>query len=120
MAKFEFIEDIECWRLARYLARDIYKLTEEGKLCKDFVMKGQLRRASLSVMNNIAEGFGRRTDAEFARFLDIGVGSLTEVHSMYYLMDDLNYLETKLVESYFKRFKELRYKMLGLIRYLRK
>lgn len=71
MAKVERFEDLRCWQEARVLVKEIYLLSENGKLEKDFDTRSQLRRAALSVMNNIAEGFGRYSNKEFIRYLDI-------------------------------------------------
>lgn len=84
-------EDLRIWQDARRFANAIYEATEE---LRDFEFKDQLRRAALSVMNNIAEGFERETDADFARFLDIAKGSCGESRSMLYLAEDRSYAST--------------------------
>jgi len=71
MAKIERFEDLECWKAARELVNFVYEVSETGKLKRDFDTKSQFRRAALSVMNNIAEGFTRLSPKEFMRFLDI-------------------------------------------------
>jgi len=65
MAKVDKFEDLECWKSARQLVKMVYQFSETGKLAKDFSTKDQIRRASLSTMNNIAEGFGRHGNKEF-------------------------------------------------------
>ena len=88
MSKVERFEDLPVWREARALANSIYDCTEG---LKDFAFPDQLRRAAISAMNNVAEGFERRTDADFAHFLDIAKGSSGEIRSMFYLGEDRHY-----------------------------
>jgi four helix bundle protein len=66
--------------------------SDSGKLSKDFDLRSQLRRAAVSSMNNIAEGFGRFSDAEFIHFLDVSQSSTGEVKSLTYCLEDLNYI----------------------------
>ena len=75
MAKIEKFEDIEAWKKARELAREIYAISNEGLFARDFGLRDQIRRAAVSVMSNIAEGFERGGDVEFRRFLSIAKGS---------------------------------------------
>lgn len=82
-------EEIVGWQKAKELTLNIYKLFGE---CKDFGFRDQIQRASVSVMNNIAEGFERSTDKEFRHFLYIAKGSCAEVRSMLYLACALGYL----------------------------
>lgn len=92
MAAFKRFEDIQAWQLGRELNRVVYGLTSDGAFARDFGLKDQIRRASISVSSNVAEGFGRRSPKEFARFLDIALGSAAEVQSQLYLALDLGYL----------------------------
>ena len=84
--KFNCFEEIFSWKKARELALIIY---QEFKNCRDFSFRDQIRRASISIMNNIAEGFERRGDKELKKFLFIAKGSCAEVRSMLYLARDL-------------------------------
>ncbi len=119
MAKIEKFEDLKCWQAARELVKMVYVGCEEGKFVKDFDTKSQMRRAALSTMNNIAEGFGRGSDKEFIRFLEIAQSSAMEVKSITYVLIDLNYLpEDKIIEIS-KKAEETKSITLGLIRYLR-
>jgi four helix bundle protein len=96
MAKVERFEDLRCWQEARILVKEIYLLTERGKLAKDFDTRSQLRRAALSMMNNIAEGFGKYSNNEFIRYLDIANNSASEVKvSFMYLLTWVILLRTK-------------------------
>jgi len=85
-------EDLRIWQDSRVQANAVYDLFGEESLAKrDFVFRDQLVRCAISVMNNIAEGFERRSDPDFARFLDIAKGSNGEVRSMLYLAEDRGY-----------------------------
>ena len=72
MALVESFEGLFCWQAARKLVGMVYSSCEEGRLSKDFETRGQLKRAALSSMNNIAEGFGRSSIRESIRYLEIG------------------------------------------------
>jgi four helix bundle protein len=82
-------EDLRIWQEARKLVKEIYK---NFRLCKNYSFCDQIQRATLSIMNNIAEGFGRKTKKDFAHFLDLAKGSSHEVKSMTYAAEDLGYL----------------------------
>lgn len=90
--KIERFEDIVAWQKAKELTLLIYK---EFKQSKDYSFKNQLERASVSVMNNIAEGFERQTNKEFKNFLFIAKGSCGEVRSMLSVAKDLGYINHK-------------------------
>lgn len=86
-------EELEVWRRARLLARRVYRFTGEGAFARDFALRDQIRRAAISVMSNIAEGFERRSRREFAQFLSIARGSVAEVRSQLHLAIDLGYVD---------------------------
>jgi len=92
MAGIKRFEDIKAWQKARALVRDIYEVTSKGNFAKDYSLKDQIRRASISVMRNIAEGFSRQTDREFIQFLHVAKGSTSEVRSQLYVALDLKYI----------------------------
>ncbi|CAN5373619.1 hypothetical protein BH09BAC3_BH09BAC3_12960 [soil metagenome] len=83
-------EDLDCWKKSRELVSLVYSLSDTGKFSKDYALKDQVRRAAISTMNNIAEGFGRNGNKEFIRFLDISQSSSIEVMSITYVLEDLN------------------------------
>jgi four helix bundle protein len=85
----ESFEDLRIWQDARELVKHIYS---DFKGNRDYGFCDQIQRAGVSIMNNIAEGFERHSDTEFARFLNIAKGSAGEVRSMYYAAEDLNYV----------------------------
>ncbi len=92
MGRIDRFEDIEAWQRARDLTRLIYHLTRREPLCKDWDLQRQLRRASVSIMANIAEGFGRKSSKEFANYLNMAHASAAEVQSRIYVALDQNYL----------------------------
>jgi len=85
-------EEIEAWQTARELTKLIYSLTEESKFARDFGLKDQIRRASVSIMSNISEGFESQTQAQFIRYLGIAKASAGEVRSQIYVSRDLDYI----------------------------
>jgi len=88
--KIDKFEDIQVWKKAKELTIFVYRAFE---ISKDFAFRDQIQRASVSVMNNIAEGFERKSDKEFKQFLFIAKGSAGEVRSMLYLALELRYLK---------------------------
>ena len=96
MSRAERFEDLRIWQEARVLVRAINAATRE---LRDFGFRDQFRSAALSAMNNIAEGFERRTDADFAHFLDIAKGSSGEVRSMTYVAEDESRLSVDQAEK---------------------
>lgn len=85
-------EDINAWQTSRELTRMVYALTEQGKFAKDFGLRNQIQRASVSVMSNIAEGFESRTQAQFLEYLGRSKASAGEVRCQLYIALDLGYL----------------------------
>ncbi|RLB79363.1 MAG: four helix bundle protein [Deltaproteobacteria bacterium] len=92
MASIEKFEDIEAWQKARELTREIYRLTNQRAFAKDFGLRDQARRAAVSIMSNIAEGFGRGGNREFIQFLSMAKGSVSEVQAQLYVAVDAGYL----------------------------
>lgn len=119
MSKIEKFEDLECWKEARKLVKTVYQITNKGVIIKDFDFKSQIRRASISVMNNIAEGFGRYSNKEFIRFLEYSSSSASEVKSMCYLLQDLDYTTQKDNKELIEQTEKTRRMVLGLLKYLR-
>ncbi len=103
MATIKRFEEIKAWQEARELVRLVYSMTGQGGLTRDFGLKDQLRRAAVSVGSNIAEGFARSGNKEFARFLWIARGSAAEVQSQAYTAKDIGYFsEEQFVKVYDK------------------
>jgi four helix bundle protein len=118
MSKVKRFEDLRCWQAARKLVKEIYLISEYGKLSKDYDTRSQIKRAALSTMNNIAEGFGKYSSKEFIRYLDIANNSASEVKSILYVLLDLNYLEPDKIEDLQNKTDEVKALSLALIRYL--
>src|SRR5437763_9647771 len=106
MATFKRFEDILAWQRARESTKLAYEMTADGNFSKDFGLRDQLRRASVSIMANIAEGFGRRSDKEFANFLNMAHGSAAECQSHLYVALDLNYISQSAFDSLYRAFEE--------------
>ena len=91
MAKIKKFEDIESWKRARILTKQIYEITSMGKFGRDFGLEDQIRRAAVSVLSNIAEGFERGGDQEFLQFLAVAKGSCGELRAQLYVALDQEY-----------------------------
>jgi len=85
-------DEIQAWQTARELTRLVYRLSGQGVFAKDFGLRDQIRRAAVSVMSNIAEGFESQTQAQFVRYLSLSKGSAGEVRSQAYVAMDLEYI----------------------------
>lgn len=96
----------------------VYEASNEGPMAKDFDMRSQIRRAANSTMNNIAEGFGRHSNKEFVRFLEISSSSAIEVKSVSYAALDLNYWNQQTVTKIQEKAESVKALGLGLIKYL--
>ncbi|MEK7658220.1 MAG: four helix bundle protein [Patescibacteria group bacterium] len=93
MATIKKFEDLICWQKARILTKEIYKITKIGDFNKDRGLANQIQRAAVSVMANIAEGFGRGTKQEFINYLFIAKGSCVEVQNHLYVALDAGYMD---------------------------
>lgn len=91
-AKVNKFEDLIAWQKAHLLATTIYQLTSKESFSRDFGLKDQIQRASVSVMSNIAEGFERYSRTEFRQFLSIARGSVAEVRSQLHIAKSLGYI----------------------------
>lgn len=120
MAKVDSFEDLEVWQQARALAANIYALTKTGEFSKDFGLRDQIRRAAVSIVSNIAEGFGRSSNAEFCRFLEIASGSASEVQAQLYIALDLGYLTAEQFGEVFSDVKRIGQMLTKLMQYLRR
>ena len=111
-------EQIISWQKARELNKIIYRLTQKGQFSKDFGLSDQIRRASISISSNVAEGFGRKTNKEFIYFLNIAQASCYEVKSQLYLAFDLEYLNKEEFENTYNLCEEISKTIFGLIKHL--
>ena len=117
-ASLERFEDIVAWRKARELVKEVYDLTSRDTFSRDYGLRDQIRRAALSVMSNIAEGFGRGGNKEFIRFLCIAKGSAHEVRSEFYAALDAGHIQSKEFDSLYQLCEETERLIAGFIRYL--
>lgn len=114
-------EDLEIWKTAQIIISDIYNLIcSNVKFQKDFGFKDQLQRAVISIANNIAEGFERRTNKEFINFLYYAKGSAGEVRSMLYTAKKINYISESEFNIFTDRIIELSKHISNFIKYLRR
>ncbi len=120
MSKIHRFEDIEAWQMARTLTGDVYKCTLKDGFDKDYGMKDQIRRAAVSIMNNIAEGFERGSNKDFAKFLFISRGSAGEVRSLLYVAKDLGYISAEEFEENKALCCRIGGALWGLIQHLKK
>jgi four helix bundle protein len=105
--RIEKFEDLIAWQKARVLTKEIYQITRMGEFAKDFGLSGQIQKASVSIMSNIAEGFERGGRAEFHQFLSIAKASCAEVRSQLYVALDIGYLENNKFRNIMKKAEEL-------------
>ena len=92
MASIEKFEDIEAWKKSRELTRLVYEVSNAGRFAKDFALRDQMRRSSVSTMSNIAEGFERGGDQEFIQYLSMAKGSCGETRAQLYAALDQGYV----------------------------
>ena len=105
--KVERFEDLIAWQKARQLTVDIYRITAHGEFAKDFGLRDQIRRAAVSVMSNIAEGFDRGSRSEFHQFLVIAKASCAEVRSQLYVAQDVGYIDQETFDTISSSTSEL-------------
>jgi four helix bundle protein len=116
--KIKRFEDLESWKKARKLTNTVYEATAKGRFMRDFGLKDQIRRAAISILSNIAEGFERGGDKEFLQFLAVAKGSCGEVRAQLYIAVDQGYLSQDLFEKLSNNTKEIGRLISGLMKYL--
>jgi four helix bundle protein len=118
MPTIKKFEDLRAWQSSRELVGIVYKLTNQGAFQKDFALRDQIRRAVISVMSNIAEGFGAGSDAEIIRFLGFSRRSLSETQSQLYTALDLEYITREEFDHAYKKGNETERQINAFIAYL--
>jgi four helix bundle protein len=118
MGKIERFEDILAWQKARAMTREVYACSRVGLFAKDFGLKDQIQRASVSTMGNIAEGFERGGDKEFVQFLSNSKGSCGEVKSHLYVALDQQYITQVQFDHLYHRADEVTHLVGGFMSYL--
>ena len=119
MAKFSKFEEIQAWQKDQDLTLRVYRITSDGNFARDFGLRDQIRRASVSIMANIAEGHGRRSSLEFANFLNVARGSAAEVQSHLYIARGLTYIDQAEFDELYQLLTEVSRMTLSLAQYLR-
>lgn len=118
MSSFQRFENIEAWQKARELTKAIYALSNDGQFSRDFGLRDQVRRASVSIMSNIAEGFGRGGNKEFIQFLSTAKGSASEVQAQLYVALDAGYINQDQFQKLYSETEATARMIAGLLRYL--
>ncbi len=118
MARLERFEDLEAWKTARELTNSIYQTTASGDFARDFGLRDQIRRASVSVLSNIAEGFERDGNKEFLQFLSLAKGSCGEVRAQLYIALDQRYIKEEQFQELLEKTIKVSRLLAGLIKYL--
>ncbi len=120
MSSFAKFEDIEALKTAREMTKLVYTISQNGSLSRDFGLRDQMRRASVSVMSNIAEGFESRTKALFIEFLGGAKGSAGELRSQIYTSLDVEYVNQEQYKILFDLSDKCIRQICNLIKYLRR
>lgn len=117
--KITRFEEIESWKAARELTKAIYGLTARGRFMRDFGLRDQIQRASVSIMANIAEGFDSGSSNSFTNFLNYAYRSASEVQSLAYVALDCRYIGENEFENWIKKASTIKQLIGGLIKYLK-
>lgn len=118
MAIIERFEDIESWKRAREVTKKIYQLSSSGEFARDYGLKDQIRRSSVSIMSNIAEGFERDGNREFVNFLSIAKGSCGEARSQLYVALDQEFISMQDFEWTYDHLNQTGKMIGGFMNYL--
>ena len=116
MGTIKNFEELDIWKMSRKMVNLVYN---DFRKCKDFTFTNQITRAGISVMNNVSEGFCRNSDAEFRQFLNISKGSLAELKSMYYIAEDLGFIDKEVASERRNKSQKLMNAISSLMKYLK-
>jgi len=111
--------EIESWKESRELVKIIYNLTSKEKYSKDFGLKDQIQRASVSIMSNIAEGFDSGTNKSFINFLNYSYRSISEVESLLFVSKDVSYISEIELNNLLEKTTKIKNLIRGFIKYLK-
>jgi four helix bundle protein len=117
--KIECFQDIEAWQQARVLANMVYDAVDQANFSRDFGLRDQIQRASVSIMGNVAEGFERGGDKEFIQFLSVSKGSCGEVKSHLYVALDQQYINPTQFNQLYHSADEVGRLLAGFMVYLK-
>ncbi len=120
MTTFKKFEEIEIWQKARDLTKMIYEATGAGAFARDYSLRDQIRRAAVSIMSNIAEGFNRGGNKELIQYLAIAKGSTAEVQSQLYVALDQQYIENAVFKDLYGLADQIAAEIFSFIIYLSK
>ena len=118
MSKYQTFEELPVWQSSRKLACRIHKICSEPPFRNDRALVDQIRRAAISIVSNIAEGFERKSDKEFMNFLNIAKGSAGEVRAQLYLALDFGYISDDFHKNLANEFRSISSQIAGLIGYV--
>jgi four helix bundle protein len=119
MARINRFEELEAWKMAREITEEVYRLSKAGEFSRDFGLRDQICRSSVSIMSNVAEGFERDGDKEFGNFLSIAKASAGETRSLLYVALDQGYISPTDFERINTKLIENSRIIAGLAKYLR-
>jgi len=119
MAVIKSFEDLEIWKISKDFTVELYKITHNKNFNKDFSLRDQLRRASISIISNIAEGFERNGNKEFIQFLSIAKGSAGEIRAQIVIAFELKYITDKEFEKLHKDISQVSKQLSGFINYIK-
>ncbi len=112
-------EDLEVWRLSRELTNEIYEITKGKVFCRDYGLRDQIRRAAISIMSNISEGYERGGNQELIHFLSIAKGSSGEVRCQVYIAGDQKYINKDKCDLLIDKCRKLSIMINNFMKYLR-
>ena len=118
--KIEKFEDLKVWQKGISLVKQVYLVTKQGEISKDFGLKDQLRRAAVSIPTNIAEGFERYSRKEYVNFLNIAKGSAGEVRSLVRVALEVGYFDSKTYDELYNQSSELSRMLFSQIKKLKR
>ena len=118
MATVKTFEGLEVWQHSRKLVKEVYRASAQGQFSKDFGLRDQLRRASISILSNIAEGFERAGNKEFSHFLYMAKGSAGELRAQLYVAFDLAYITADEFRNLANSSETIARQLSALIKYL--
>lgn len=119
MAGARSFEELEVWQVSRKLCKEIYEITNQSGLSKDFALRDQIRRSAVSILSNISEGFERKGDKQFNYFLGVAKGSAGELRSQLYIALDLNYISEIEFEKLNTSVTSISKMIYGLMNYIK-
>lgn len=120
MATIKSFEELDVWKNGKHFTVSIYAVTNSKTFNSDYSLRDQLRRASVSIISNVAEGFERNGSKEFARFLTMAKGSAGEIRAQLYIAHELKYITTSEFDKLHNEINMISKQLSSLINYLKK